>query len=40
MPSLSQPRHYAVTAIDRYGNESQAAQWRNTKERIEPRRME
>lgn len=40
MPSLSQPRHYAVTAIDRYGNESQATQWRNTKERIEPRRME
>ena len=26
-PSLVQPRHYAVTAIDRYGNESAPLQW-------------
>ena len=27
--SLSSPRHYAVTAIDRYGNESAPLQWEN-----------
>ena len=27
--SLSTPRHYAVTAIDRYGNESAPLQWEN-----------
>ena len=37
MPSLSQPRHYAVTAIDRYGNESQAAQWRSAIVPIKPK---
>lgn len=26
-PSLVQPRHYAITAIDRYGNESAPLQW-------------
>lgn len=28
-PSLVYPRHYAITAIDRYGNESPALQWEN-----------
>lgn len=28
--SLTRPRHYAITAIDRYGNESQPLQWENT----------
>ena len=28
-PSLAHPRHYAVTAIDRFGNESAPVQWRN-----------
>lgn len=28
-PSLERPRHYAITAIDRYGNESAPLQWRN-----------
>ena len=28
--SLTRPRHYAVTAIDRYGNESAPLQWENT----------
>jgi hypothetical protein len=28
--SLSRPRHYAVTAIDRYGNESTPLQWENS----------
>ena len=27
--SLVYPRHYAITAIDRYGNESPALQWEN-----------
>lgn len=35
MPSLVQPRHYAITAIDRFGNESEAVQWRNEITRIE-----
>ena len=38
MPSLSQPRHYAVTAIDRYGNESEAAQWRSEVAPIAPKK--
>ena len=29
-PSIVYPRHYAVTAIDRYGNESRPLQWENT----------
>ena len=37
MPSLSRPRHYAVTAIDRYGNESQAAQWKSAIVPIKPK---
>ena len=28
-PSLVHPRHYAVTAIDRYGNESAPVQWKD-----------
>ena len=28
-PSLVQPRHYAITAVDRFGNESEAVQWRD-----------
>ena len=28
-PSLVQPRHYAITAMDRFGNESEAVQWEN-----------
>lgn len=36
-PSPVVPRHYAVTAIDRYGNESEAAQW---KSRITPKELE
>jgi hypothetical protein len=28
--SLTRPRHYAITTIDRYGNESQPLQWENT----------
>lgn len=30
IPSLTIRRHYAITAIDRYGNESQPLQWENT----------
>ena len=37
MPSLVQPRHYAITAIDRYGNESQPLQWKCEITIIEPR---
>ena len=29
IPSLVCPRHYAITAIDRYGNESAPLQWEN-----------
>lgn len=29
IPSLTVRRHYAITAIDRYGNESQPLQWEN-----------
>ena len=29
IPSLTIRRHYAITAIDRYGNESQPLQWEN-----------
>ncbi len=28
-PSLARPRHYAITAVDRYGNESAPLQWKN-----------
>ena len=28
-PSLARPRHYAITTVDRYGNESAPLQWRN-----------
>ena len=38
MPSIATPRHYAVTAINRYGNESEAAQWRSEVAPIEPKR--
>ena len=38
MPSLVQPRHYAITAIDRYGNESEAVQWENKLTLISPKR--
>ena len=30
-PSLVRPCHYAITAIDRYGNESAPVQWQDTK---------
>ena len=30
LPSLVRRNHYAITAIDRYGNESQPLQWENT----------
>ena len=36
-PSLVQPRHYAITAVDRFGNESEAVQWRDEITLIEPR---
>ena len=36
-PSLVRPRHYAITAIDRYGNESDPVQWQNTRVPIKPR---
>lgn len=29
-PSIARARHYAITAIDRYGNESEPLQWENT----------
>lgn len=36
--SLTRPRHYAITTIDRYGNESQPLQWENTLiKAVEPR---
>ena len=38
MPSLVEPRHYAITAIDRYGNESEAMQWESKPSLISPRR--
>lgn len=37
MPGLAEPRHYAITAIDRFGNESQAAQWKSTVTPIKPK---
>ena len=40
MPSIATPRHYAVTAIDRYGNESEAAQWRSKVTSIEIKRRQ
>ncbi len=36
--SIVRPRHYAVTAIDRYGNESAPVQWENPLMPIAPRR--
>ena len=38
MPSIVIPRHYAVTAIDRYGNESESAQWKSEVMPIELKR--
>ena len=37
MPSLVHPHHYAVTAIDRYGNESEAIQWESKITQVEPK---
>ena len=37
MPSIARSRHYAITAIDRYGNESDPVQWQNTRVPIKPR---
>ncbi len=36
-PSVVKPRHYAITAIDRYGNESAPSQWRSRNALIEPK---
>ena len=36
-PGHAAPRHYAVTAIDRYGNESTAAQWEDRAAPIKPK---
>lgn len=38
-PSLMQSRHYAITAIDRYGNESLPVQWKDNRVRIEPKKI-
>ena len=35
--SIIHPRHYAITAIDRYGNESKPLQWQNPQIIIVPR---
>ena len=35
VPSLTQSRHYAITAIDRYGNESLPVQWKDDRVQIE-----
>ena len=35
VPSLTQSRHYAITAIDRYGNESLPVQWKDDRAQIE-----
>ena len=40
MPSLAKPRHYAVTAIDRYGNESEAAQQKSMCTIISPKQAQ
>ena len=37
IPSLVYPRHYAITAIDRYGNESAPIQWKNERCLVMPR---
>lgn len=37
MPSLVHPHHYAVTTIDRYGNESEAMQWKSKITQVEPK---
>ena len=39
LPSLAQPHHYAVTAMDRFGGESSPAQWKNGHAPICPRRF-
>ena len=39
LPSLAQPRHYAVTAMDRFGGESAPAQWKNGHTPIYPKRF-
>ena len=38
-PSLAQPRHYAVTAMDRFGGESTPAQWKNENTPICPKKF-
>ena len=38
-PSLVQPRHYAVTAIDRFGTESTPVQWHDDRAKIEQKKM-
>ena len=38
IPSLTQTRHYAITAIDRYGNESLPVQWKDDRVQIEPKK--
>ena len=38
-PSLVQSRHYAITAIDRYGNESLPVQWEGEKELLEQKKI-
>ena len=39
IPSLMQSRHYAITAIDRYGNESLPVQWKDDRVLIEPKKI-
>ena len=36
-PSVVTPRHYAITAIDRYGNESAPVQWRDENSVVMPK---
>lgn len=36
--SVHHPRHYAITAIDRYGNESEPLQWEDNVTPIKPKR--
>ena len=38
-PSLVQSRHYAITAIDRYGNESLPVQWKDEKVLLEQKKI-
>ena len=38
--SIVRPRHYAITAIDRFGNESEPLQWEHRVKHIEPKNID